>query len=205
MPENYTSYDYGAAIRETRQLDPKYTEDKLIGYLTQSVAPLTKTDRDPSDRAGQPARHRHGADEPGHRHAVPRRCGTATRRRRRSTRRTSRSTSTPRRGGPTYTYDDVDPALHVRGHVVARRRDQSYTERRLQAAPSRSPASPATSVTVPFTGTAIQWIGPRSRSNHGIRRRLPRRRQGADRRHLGQRLPGRLLHRRPGSPTARTR
>jgi beta-galactosidase GanA len=45
MPENYTSYDYGAAIRETRQLDPKYYEDKLIGYLTQSVAPLTKTDR----------------------------------------------------------------------------------------------------------------------------------------------------------------
>ena len=44
-PENYTSYDYGAAIRETRQLDPKYYEDKLIGYFTQSVAPLTKTDR----------------------------------------------------------------------------------------------------------------------------------------------------------------
>ena len=43
-PENYTSYDYGAAIRETRQLDPKYYEDKLIGYFTQAVAPLTKTD-----------------------------------------------------------------------------------------------------------------------------------------------------------------
>ena len=37
MPENYTSYDYGAAIRETRQLDPKYYEDKLIGYFTQAV------------------------------------------------------------------------------------------------------------------------------------------------------------------------
>src|SRR6201999_1831233 len=43
-PENYTSYDYGAAIRETRQLDPKYYEDKLIGYMTQAGAPLTKTD-----------------------------------------------------------------------------------------------------------------------------------------------------------------
>ena len=30
-PSNYTSYDYGAAIRETRQLDPKFYEDKLIG------------------------------------------------------------------------------------------------------------------------------------------------------------------------------
>src|SRR4051812_27437669 len=44
MPENYTSYDYGAAIRETRQLDPKFYEDKLIGYMTQYVAPLTHTD-----------------------------------------------------------------------------------------------------------------------------------------------------------------
>ena len=34
-PENYTSYDYGAAIRETRQLDPKYYEDKLIGDCTR--------------------------------------------------------------------------------------------------------------------------------------------------------------------------
>ncbi|MGN5377109.1 beta-galactosidase [Streptomyces lasalocidi] len=39
MPENYTSYDYGAAIRETRQLDPKYDQDKLIGYFTHAVTP----------------------------------------------------------------------------------------------------------------------------------------------------------------------
>ncbi|MEC3982540.1 beta-galactosidase [Amycolatopsis sp. H20-H5] len=45
IPQNYTSYDYGAAITESRQLDPKYGEDKLIGYFTQSVAPLTKTDK----------------------------------------------------------------------------------------------------------------------------------------------------------------
>ncbi|MFI6095778.1 beta-galactosidase [Lentzea sp. NPDC051213] len=45
IPQNYTSYDYGAAISETRQLAPKYYENKLIGYFTQAVAPLTKTDR----------------------------------------------------------------------------------------------------------------------------------------------------------------
>ncbi|MFD2415076.1 beta-galactosidase [Amycolatopsis pigmentata] len=44
IPQNYTSYDYGAAITEGRQFDPKYAEDKLIGYFTQSVTPLTKTD-----------------------------------------------------------------------------------------------------------------------------------------------------------------
>src|SRR5262249_48340150 len=42
---NYTSYDYGAAITESRQLDVKYGEDKLIGYFTQAAAPLTKTDK----------------------------------------------------------------------------------------------------------------------------------------------------------------
>jgi beta-galactosidase len=43
FPPNYTSYDYGAAITEARQFDAKYYEDKLIGYFTQAVAPLTKT------------------------------------------------------------------------------------------------------------------------------------------------------------------
>jgi beta-galactosidase len=43
-PGGYSSYDYGAAISESRQLTAKYTQQKLIGYLTQSVAPLTKTD-----------------------------------------------------------------------------------------------------------------------------------------------------------------
>ena len=33
IPQNYTSYDYGAAITEGRQFDPKYDEDKLIGVL----------------------------------------------------------------------------------------------------------------------------------------------------------------------------
>lgn len=48
MMSHYTSYDYGAAIRETRQLDPKYNQEKLIGYFTQAVAPLTKTNALPA-------------------------------------------------------------------------------------------------------------------------------------------------------------
>ncbi|MCO5998916.1 glycoside hydrolase family 35 protein [Actinoallomurus rhizosphaericola] len=39
----YTSYDYGSAIKEDRELTPKYDEAKRLGYLTQAVAPLTKT------------------------------------------------------------------------------------------------------------------------------------------------------------------
>ena len=44
IPQNYSSYDYGAAITEARQFDPKYFEDKRIGYFVTSVAPLLKTD-----------------------------------------------------------------------------------------------------------------------------------------------------------------
>jgi beta-galactosidase GanA len=40
----YTSYDYGAAITEARQLTPKYDEFKRQGYFLQAVPPLTKTD-----------------------------------------------------------------------------------------------------------------------------------------------------------------
>ena len=43
----YTSYDYGAAISEGRQLTGKYDEDKKIGYFVNSVAPLLKTDTVP--------------------------------------------------------------------------------------------------------------------------------------------------------------
>lgn len=40
----YTSYDYGAAITEGRQLTGKYHEFKRQGYFVTSVAPLAKTD-----------------------------------------------------------------------------------------------------------------------------------------------------------------
>ena len=43
-PGVYTSYDYGSAISASRQLTSKYDQQKLIGYMTQAVAPLTRTD-----------------------------------------------------------------------------------------------------------------------------------------------------------------
>jgi hypothetical protein len=43
-PQNYTSYDYGAAITEARQFDPKYYEDKRIGYLVTTLPALMATD-----------------------------------------------------------------------------------------------------------------------------------------------------------------
>lgn len=54
IPQNYTSYDYGAAITEGRQFDPKYYEDKRIGYFLHAVAPVTKTDAMPPGRLDNP-------------------------------------------------------------------------------------------------------------------------------------------------------
>jgi beta-galactosidase len=54
IPENYTSYDYGAAITEGRQLDPKYYEDKRIGYFLASTIPITKTDPLPAASLDNP-------------------------------------------------------------------------------------------------------------------------------------------------------
>ena len=42
---NYTSYDYGAAITEGRQLTDKYSEDKKIGYFVHSVTPILVTEQ----------------------------------------------------------------------------------------------------------------------------------------------------------------
>jgi beta-galactosidase GanA len=44
-PVVYSSYDYGAAISEARQLRPKAAALKSLGYFVQSVAPLTKVER----------------------------------------------------------------------------------------------------------------------------------------------------------------
>lgn len=44
-PGVYTSYDYGAALNESRQLTPKYYQQKLLGYFVDAVKPLTQTDR----------------------------------------------------------------------------------------------------------------------------------------------------------------
>ncbi|MET1071694.1 MAG: beta-galactosidase [Umezawaea sp.] len=53
----YTSYDYGAAITETRGLTAKYDEFKRQGYFATTVAPLTKTDPTTAPVPADPAVH----------------------------------------------------------------------------------------------------------------------------------------------------
>jgi beta-galactosidase GanA len=54
-PVVYTSYDYGAAINEARQLRPKASAMKEIGLFLQSVAPvITKVDAGPAVTPSSP-------------------------------------------------------------------------------------------------------------------------------------------------------
>jgi beta-galactosidase GanA len=161
MPENYTSYDYGAAIRETRELDPKYDQDKLIGYFTQAAAPLTKTDAIPvtkPDNAGIIDTARKNPDTGTQFHVLRHSDSTST-----SNDTTHMSIDLNAKPAG-YTYDDNDQALNYSGswsHVA----DQSYTGGDYKKTESFSKVA-GDSLTVPFTGTAVRWIGPRT-NNHG--------------------------------------
>jgi beta-galactosidase GanA len=161
MPENYTSYDYGAAIRESRELDPKYYQDKLLGYFTQAAAPLTKTDAIPAARPDNPLivdTARKNPDTGTQFHVL--RHSDAT-----STSNDTTHVSIDFNAQPvSYTYDDADPALQYSGswsHVA----NQSYTGGDYQKTESFSRVA-GDSLTVPFTGTAIRWIGSQT-NNHG--------------------------------------
>ncbi|TQJ92178.1 beta-galactosidase [Streptomyces sp. SLBN-31] len=164
MPENYTSYDYGAAIRENRQLDPKYYEDKLIGYFTQSVAPLTKTEAirtTPPDNSAVVDTARMNPDTKTQFHVL--RHGNST-----STAVDKTHISLDLNAQPasdtSYTWDDPDSALQYTGswsHVA----DTSYTGGDYKHTESFSNKA-GDSLTVPFDGTAIRWIGSKT-DNHG--------------------------------------
>lgn len=53
----YSSYDYGAAITESRRLTGKYDELKRLGYLVQALAPLARTDPAPAPPVTDPRVH----------------------------------------------------------------------------------------------------------------------------------------------------
>ncbi len=163
-PENYTSYDYGAAIRETRQLDPKYDEDKLIGYFTQSVAPLTKTDpikAAPPDDTSVVDTARRNPDTGTQFHVLRHADSTSTAV---DTTHIALDFNAKPVTDTSYTWDDPDSALQYTGswsHAA----NQSYTGGDYKNTETFSRTA-GDSVTVPFDGTAVRWIGSKT-DNHG--------------------------------------
>lgn len=158
----YTSYDYGAPITESRQLTTKYDEDKLIGYFTQSVAPLTKTDalavvKPSSSAIVDTARINPDTHTQFHilRHA------NAT-----STSTDSTHIALDLGARSTYTYDDADSALQYTGAWSHVGPEVGYTNGEYHQTESFSNTA-GDSVTIPFTGTSVRWIASTA-GNHGI-------------------------------------
>jgi Glycosyl hydrolases family 35/Beta-galactosidase, domain 2 len=119
----YSSYDYGSAIKEDRELTTKYDEQKRLGYMLYSVAPLTETDQVAAAPATDPAIRvaaRANPDDGTHFYELRHGDSTST-----ATDKTHIAIDLSTRG--TYTYDDVDPALAYAGTNWSHVANQSYT------------------------------------------------------------------------------
>ena len=160
-PGVYTSYDYGAAINEQRQLTGKYTEQKLIASFTQAVSQLAKTEAITTDPPTDPALMLEGRANPDDKTVL------MMLRHSDGTSATTEQTHIAVNLSPSfgYTYDDTASALVYVGnwsHVA----NQSYTGGDYDNTESFSDTA-GDSVSISFTGTAIRWIGSTT-SNHGI-------------------------------------
>ncbi|MDT8912671.1 beta-galactosidase [Amycolatopsis sp. PS_44_ISF1] len=162
IPQNYTSYDYGAAITEGRQFDPKYAEDKLIGYFTQSTAPLTKTEvlgAAPLTDASLTDTARINPDTHTQFHTLRHTDSTSN-----DKNTTSLSLDLAAHAG--YTYDDRAPELGYTGTWSHPGSEVDYTGGDYQHTESFSEVT-GDSVSIPFTGTGIRWVTSKDPS-HGI-------------------------------------
>jgi beta-galactosidase GanA len=158
----YTSYDYGAAIKEDRELTAKYDETKRLGHLTQAFKPLTKTDPIASQAPTNPAVQvdgRANPDDNTHLYVVRHRDSTAT-----TTDRTHIAVDLSAKA--TYTHDDADGALSYEGSGWSHAANQPFTSGDYKNTESFS-SQAGDSVTATFTGTAVRWISSYD-GNHGI-------------------------------------
>ncbi|MEU8518808.1 beta-galactosidase [Streptomyces sp. NPDC048577] len=160
----YTSYDYGAAITEPRQLTDRYRQNKLIGYFLQSVSPLAKTDAAPAATLTDPAvtgTVRVNPDTATRFHVLRHTDSTSA-----ATAATHMELTTSGRGSG-YTHDDSDTdRLRYTGGWRHVGDEMSYTAGEFLRTESFSNRA-GDSLTVPFTGTAVRWIGSLA-ANHGI-------------------------------------
>jgi len=171
-PGVYTSYDYGAAIRETGEIgtpaDPnsivgsKYGENKLINEFETSVAPLTSTQPVAAPVPDNPAVTTLARANPsdGTQFIYLRRAdATST-----ATVHTHLALNADQAAG--YTYDDASSTLSYTGSWTHAGPGAGYTAGDYDGTESWSTQSGA-SMSVTFSGTAVQWIGPKN-TNGGI-------------------------------------
>jgi beta-galactosidase GanA len=171
-PDVYTSYDYGAAISETGEIGSpsnpndiagsKYGENKLINDFETSVAPLTQTVAAAGPTPDNPSVLTMGRVNPsdGTEFTYIRQ-GDAT-----STATVSTHIALNTDEAAGYTYDDTDSALVYSGTWTHAGPSAGYTDGDYDSTESFSTQAGA-SMTVTFTGTGVQWIGPKN-TNGGI-------------------------------------
>ena len=172
-PDVYTSYDYGAAIRETGEIGTpanpndvtgsKYGENKLINDFETSVAPLAQTNPGaaptPSNAAVATMARVNPSDGTEFFYV---RQADAT-----STATVGTQLDNVNTGEAAgFTYDDVDPALQYAGTWTHAGLSAGYTTGDYDGTESWSQQAGA-SMSVQFTGTAAAWIGPKN-TNGGI-------------------------------------
>jgi beta-galactosidase GanA len=172
-PQVYTSYDYGAAIRETGEIgtttDPndidssKYGENKLINDFETSVAPLTETVPAAAPAADNSAITTQARVNPadGTQFVYVRQSdATST-----ATASTHIALNTDAATG--YTYDDASSAIAYTGDWThANASNSDYAGGDYDGTESWSQEAGDTA-SVTFTGTAVQWIGAKN-NNGGI-------------------------------------
>jgi beta-galactosidase GanA len=172
-PQVYTSYDYGAAIRETGEVgtpsDPndiagsKYGENKLINDFETAVAPLAQTVPAQAPAADNPAITTLDRVNPADgTQFVYVRQSNAT-----STATASAHIALNLTPATSFTDDDASSALAYSGTWThANTGNSNYTIGDYDSTESWSQQAGAT-MSVTFTGTAVQWIGPKN-NNGGI-------------------------------------
>ena len=171
-PFVYTSYDYGAAIRETGEIgtpsDPntvagsKYGENKLINDFELAVPDLTDTAAvaaPTTDNAAVTTMARANPDSGTQFVYVRQADATST-----ATVNTHLALNVGQSTG--YAYDDTAAALQYSGTWTHAGTSSGYTNGDYNSTESWSQQAGA-AMTLDFTGTAVEWIGPKN-TNGGI-------------------------------------
>jgi beta-galactosidase GanA len=174
LPANFidSSYDYGAAIRETGEIGTpanpndiagsKFGQNKLINDFETSVAPVTQTAQVAAPTPDNPAVTTLARANPtdGTQFIYVRQADAAST----ATVHTHLALNLGQTSG--YTYDDANPALAYTGNWTHAGPSSGYTGGDYDSTESWSQTA-GDSMSVTFTGTAVQWIGPKN-NNGGI-------------------------------------
>ena len=171
-PFMYSSYDYGAGIMETGEIgtprDPgdiigsKYGENKLIGDFAQAVPSLTRTVPITAPKSENPLITTSARVNPsdGTQFIYVQKADAS------STQHETTHIALDLSQTGSYTYDDADTTDLQYSGTWSHVSNQSYTGGDYDKTESFSDTT-GDSMSVTFTGTAIQWIAPTA-NNHGI-------------------------------------